>query len=284
MSEAFDPYRKWLGIPPKDQPPHHYRLLGIAAFEDDPDVIENAAARQMAHLRTYKTSKHAVQSQRLLSEISAAKLCLLSPETKAAYDGHLRQTLSAEGKLSSSQIVPAPPPEPAAAPGLEPDLVFPRFGGWREEGAVEPPGMSPPPVPIPMPPPPIATAQVVAAPLGAAAIAAPPVGVPVIRRSSSAAAISRSRRNRSTLPVVISVVSLLVLATAGGIALVLANRPLDQGGMSGTAGNTAGPGSAPAVPEPKPKLNAPPVHGKNGEAKPSPQEAPAADREPESRS
>jgi hypothetical protein len=25
----FDPYRKWLGIPPKDQPPHYYRLLGI---------------------------------------------------------------------------------------------------------------------------------------------------------------------------------------------------------------------------------------------------------------
>ena len=31
---AFDPYHKWLGIPPKQQPPDHYRLLGVErAFE-----------------------------------------------------------------------------------------------------------------------------------------------------------------------------------------------------------------------------------------------------------
>ena len=34
----FDPYRKWLGIPPKDQPPNHYRLLGLELFETDPDT------------------------------------------------------------------------------------------------------------------------------------------------------------------------------------------------------------------------------------------------------
>jgi len=275
MSEAFDPYRKWLGIPPKDQPPHHYRLLGIAAFEDDPDVIENAASRQMAHLRTYKASKHAAQSQRLLSEISAAKLCLLSPDTKAAYDSQLREKLLAEGKLSSSQIVPTPPPEPPAAPEPEADLVFPRFGRWREEGMVELSGMSPPPVPIPMPPPPIATGMLATAPLVAAVATAPPVGVPMIRRSSSAAAISRSRRNRTALPVVISIFSLLVLAIAGGIALVLVNRPTDEPGLSGPALNHTGHSGAPAVPEPKPKLKDPSGHGKNGEAK---------DREPDSRS
>ena len=43
MAEAFDPYRKWLGIPVQDQPPNHYRLLGIELFEADPDVISNAA-------------------------------------------------------------------------------------------------------------------------------------------------------------------------------------------------------------------------------------------------
>jgi hypothetical protein len=25
----FDPYYHWLGIAPKDQPPNHYRLLGV---------------------------------------------------------------------------------------------------------------------------------------------------------------------------------------------------------------------------------------------------------------
>src|SRR5262245_48371285 len=158
MSAPFDPYRKWLGIPPKEQPPHHYRLLGIAAFEDDPDVIDNAAARQMAHLKTFKASKYAADSQRLLSEISAAKLCLLSPESKAAYDVKLRQELSAAGKLSSSQIVP--PPAEAEETQTEPDFpALPRVGPrWREEGSLEPAAAAPPPVPIPMPPPPAAVA------------------------------------------------------------------------------------------------------------------------------
>ena len=59
MSDEFDPYLKWLGIPPKFQPPTHYRLLGLEAFESDPDAIENAADRQMAHLRTFRTCSRA---------------------------------------------------------------------------------------------------------------------------------------------------------------------------------------------------------------------------------
>ena len=35
-----------LGIPPEEQPAHHYRLLGIKPLEDDPDVIEEAADRR----------------------------------------------------------------------------------------------------------------------------------------------------------------------------------------------------------------------------------------------
>jgi len=33
MSEAFNPYHKWLGIPTDEIPPNHYRLLGISPFE-----------------------------------------------------------------------------------------------------------------------------------------------------------------------------------------------------------------------------------------------------------
>lgn len=52
MSDApFDPYHMWLGIPPEDQPPHHYRLLSIAVFEQNLDVIEAASQRQISHLR-----------------------------------------------------------------------------------------------------------------------------------------------------------------------------------------------------------------------------------------
>ena len=51
-SAAFDPYHRWLGIPPEEQPADHYRLLGIARFERDPEVIRDAATRQMGHVRT----------------------------------------------------------------------------------------------------------------------------------------------------------------------------------------------------------------------------------------
>lgn len=53
MADSFDGYHKWLGIPPKDQPPNHYRLLGIELFENDDDVIEGAADQRISHLRTF---------------------------------------------------------------------------------------------------------------------------------------------------------------------------------------------------------------------------------------
>jgi hypothetical protein len=97
MSSSFDPYRKWLGIPPKDQPPNHYRLLGIELFESDPDVISNAADARMAHIRTFQTGPYSEWSQKLLNEIAAAKVCLLNPEKKAEYDAQLRAQLAAQG-------------------------------------------------------------------------------------------------------------------------------------------------------------------------------------------
>jgi hypothetical protein len=252
MSEPFDPYRKWLGIPPRDQPPHHYRLLGIAAFEDDPDVIENAAARQMRHLRTFQSSKHAVQSQRLLSEIASAKLCLLDAAQKAAYDQQLRAVLAAAGKLSSSQLLAAPVEEAEAV--AEPQLPAPRLGSrWREEGAIEP-VMPPPPVPIPMPPP-MGTAVLSAPPLGAGVLAADElpapigvaVGVPVIRRSASS--LARARRKQSSLPIVITVLSLLALAGAGALAIVISMNLGDSPGT--TAPQLKPPKTAPSVDKPK---------------------------------
>ena len=90
MTEPFDPYYQWLGIPAKDQPPNHYRLLGLDDFESNPDVIEAAADRQMAHVRTYQTGQHSNLSQKVLNEVAAARVCLLNPEKKADYDASLR--------------------------------------------------------------------------------------------------------------------------------------------------------------------------------------------------
>ena len=93
MSNGIDAYHKWLSIPPQDQPPNHYRLLGLGLFESDADVVAAAADRQMAHVQTYKTGPHSELSQKLLNEISAAKLCLLRPQKKAAYDRAIAQAI-----------------------------------------------------------------------------------------------------------------------------------------------------------------------------------------------
>jgi len=57
VPEKFDPYHRWLGIAPGECPPNHYRLLGVAVFEDDPDVIATAADRQMLHLRSFSRGR-----------------------------------------------------------------------------------------------------------------------------------------------------------------------------------------------------------------------------------
>jgi hypothetical protein len=117
MSEQFDPYRKWLGIPPKDQPPNHYRLLGIPLFEDDLDVIENAADRQMAHVRTYQSSQHATASQQILNELAAAKLCLLTPGERATYDKRLKAEIEPEPAGPPTPPAPLPPVPMGLPPG-----------------------------------------------------------------------------------------------------------------------------------------------------------------------
>lgn len=109
MSE-FDPYYKWLAIPPAEQPPHHYRLLGLVLFEADADVISAAADRQMSHVRSYQHGPHSDRSQHLLNEISNARVTLLRPETKAQYDAQLRARL---GPAPGASPAPHPAPQPA---------------------------------------------------------------------------------------------------------------------------------------------------------------------------
>jgi len=116
MADHFDPYHKWLSIPPEEQPPNHYRLLGTKPFETDLDVIESAADQRMAHLRTFQNSKHGKLSQQLLNEISAARVALLRPDKKAAYDAQLRQELGGAddplgpsfNQLGGGTMLPAP--------------------------------------------------------------------------------------------------------------------------------------------------------------------------------
>lgn len=116
MEAEFDPYQHWLGIPKSEQPANHYRLLGLSVGEADPTTIQNAADERMRHLRTFQIGKHSDLSQKLLNEVAAAKLLLLNPKRRAAYDLKLAE--------------PPLPPPPADPPPLQvPSLDSPPLHG-----------------------------------------------------------------------------------------------------------------------------------------------------------
>ncbi|HUE69357.1 MAG TPA: LamG-like jellyroll fold domain-containing protein [Pirellulaceae bacterium] len=107
MPNGFDPYYEWLGIPPKEQPPHHYRLLGIQLFESHPNVIQKAVDRHVIFLKTLQNGPRSALSQELINRITAASICLLSPDKKAVYDAQLVEALkspSAPSPIPSEQV------------------------------------------------------------------------------------------------------------------------------------------------------------------------------------
>jgi curved DNA-binding protein CbpA len=109
MSEEFDAYHKLLGIPPEEQPPHYYRLLGLREFEEDTEVIEAAARRQLAFLSSQQIGPQGRWAKRLSDEITKARDCLLSPERRAEYD----QRIIAGEAVASEQNAA----QPQAGPG-----------------------------------------------------------------------------------------------------------------------------------------------------------------------
>ena len=148
MSDTFDPYEKWLGISRSEQPPSHYRLLGVPYLASDADLIANAADQRMIYLRTFRTSELCDLAERLLGEVAAARSCLLDPRRKAAYDLKL---------ANESRIAPAP-----AIPGVQAVQDGRKVKRPMPLGAVVP-DVAPAAVP-PSPPPPPPPASNVASP------------------------------------------------------------------------------------------------------------------------
>ena len=109
--ERFDPYYTWLGIPPHEQPADYYRILGLAKFEANPDVIDNAANRQMAHVRTCSTGPRGVVAQEVLNALALARTCLLDVKRKSEYDLQLRDQhqTSRESAIQSNPSDENPP-------------------------------------------------------------------------------------------------------------------------------------------------------------------------------
>jgi hypothetical protein len=252
--KSFDPYHKWLGIPPEEQPPNHYRLLGIRLFETDRDVISHAADQRMIHVRSFQAGKNAKSSQQILNALAAARICLLKADKKAEYDAELRTKLATAGELAP----PAPPLEPASPPTFSPASPPP-----------PPVGFSPPALaesyPVPSPPSgPFAGLDMMPVPVGASPLAPATspfddaeqhehassgslddmLAAPRSLRSTAARSLGSRRSNDASLTTTIAIVSIIVLALiAGGIALVM--------NSSADTSDDESPPPAPIAPEPR---------------------------------
>jgi hypothetical protein len=107
---------------PREQPPNHYRLLGVEPFESNPNVIQDAATERMNYLQVFTQGRQADLGRRLCQETVAAKECLLSPRRKAVYDSQLRMDLSQEAGRPHSSL---PPPLPSGQGDLMPGELPP---------------------------------------------------------------------------------------------------------------------------------------------------------------
>ncbi len=133
----FDPYHKWLAIPKDQRPPSYYQLLGVAPNEQDPEVIDEAALRQMAHVRAYQLGSHAAVSQRILNEISQARTVLLNAQKRKAYD----ETLAPKADPAAARVEAPPDLAVAVSAGPAPAASQSATEPWKGQDELDrPPG------------------------------------------------------------------------------------------------------------------------------------------------
>ena len=112
MNSSFDPYYKWFGIPAGEQPANYYRLLGVGVYEQDREAIDAAAEQRMNYLRSLCSPEELPYAERLLAEVSRARVTLLSADSRAAYDAGLRHGLAAAALPPADDMVAGTVPIP----------------------------------------------------------------------------------------------------------------------------------------------------------------------------
>lgn len=89
-----------LGIPHATQPVDAYRLLGIACDESNPEVIRNAAARQILFVRQLSTGRFASIAGELIQRLTAARESLLD---QSRHEHHATRRRRAGGAVRKSR-------------------------------------------------------------------------------------------------------------------------------------------------------------------------------------
>lgn len=101
-------YFELLGLEPgtydRGTGPTHYRLLGFWGIVDNSSAISSAADRLMSFV---KVRQEAPLAQDILNELARARVTLLNPQQKAAYDQELRER-QARSRLPPNPVPPKP--------------------------------------------------------------------------------------------------------------------------------------------------------------------------------
>ncbi|MCH2131268.1 MAG: hypothetical protein MK179_19165 [Pirellulaceae bacterium] len=133
----FDPYHKWLGIPPDERPLDFYRLLGVPRFESDSEVIASAAGRQMAHVKSFGKGPQADIARKVFNELAKARTCLLDASAKAAYDRKLRDRLSEKhGSTADPKLARNPTNKTSPDPSPTKPLTIDVTDGYTDSNRV----------------------------------------------------------------------------------------------------------------------------------------------------
>ena len=212
MSEQFDPYRKWLGIPPSEQPAQPLSLARHCSVRGRSGrYCTCRRSADVAPCGSFNRGKTGPHAQKLLSELVTARRCLLADAERKPYDEQLRKTLGVASPNGGTPVaapqparpVPAPAPVPATAP--------------------EPPA----PVAPPQQEPPVATAEVPKAqPIAVAKSDGPSVAV----RSRPVSSVARrGRRKNSAVPIIAALAALAGLACAVlVVAVAMTSEMVDE--------------------------------------------------------
>ena len=89
MVGNFDPYREWLAVTTGGGTHNYYDLLGLRPLESDLGKINAAFRRQSDRLAPHLSGAQAAVAQRLMSELTEARMTLSTPTAKRAYDQSL---------------------------------------------------------------------------------------------------------------------------------------------------------------------------------------------------
>lgn len=204
-ADQFDPYFQWLGIDPALHPLDHYTLLGLPHFTGDAATVAAAADQRMQLIRSFQTGPRGAYTQKLMNELSSARVCLTNPAMRAQYDAQLHQQL---GRRAIAQMPQAADPGASSGYGATWQQGYPSAGGFAPQSGYALPVAS---YGDPAPPP---------GAMLASSAGAPPIAPRAAAQSATEEpaddAVDEPESSAARWPIVVLAVSVLVLLVVTG--------------------------------------------------------------------